>query len=85
MTTTAAEQDDLTPLQMAQHCAAAVLRAADYQDRDPLGAYVGGVGNQAFQSAQIGGHMALVSIAESLDRIADELARARMARNGGHQ
>ena len=66
--------DELTPLQMAQNCARAVLRIADYQGSDPLGAYISKAGQQGHQAAQIGGYMALVSIAESLDRIADALA-----------
>ena len=64
---------DHSPLQMAQNCAAAVLRIADYQASDPLGSYVSKAGQQGHQAAQIGGYMALVSIAESLDRIADAL------------
>lgn len=72
---TAAEREQLTPLQMAQNSAAAVLRLADYQASDPVQAYIDRAGTQGQHSAETAGNMALVSIAESLDRIANRLDR----------
>lgn len=63
----------LTPLEMAQNAAAAVLRIADYQERDPLGSYVAKAGNQGHQAAQLAGAMALVSIAEDLHALVAHL------------
>ena len=62
----------ITPLEMAQNAAQAVLRHADHQDRDPIGAYVQRAGGQGHDAAFLAGAMALVSIAESLARIADD-------------
>jgi hypothetical protein len=62
----------ITPLEMAQNAAAAVLRHADHSDQDQLGAYLDRAGDKAFASAQLAGAMALVSIAESLATIAND-------------
>ncbi len=61
----------MTPLEMAKNAAAAVERIAEIQSNDPLTAYVHRLGTQGFQSAQVAGYMALVSIATDLHRIAD--------------
>ena len=55
---------------MAINCATAVLRYADFQQSDPLGARVLGAGTQGHQAAEIGGHMALISIAIDVHRLA---------------
>jgi hypothetical protein len=60
---------DLTPLEMAQNCAAAVSRYASYQDRDPMGSYVSRAGQQGHATAELAGNLALVSIAEDLHRV----------------
>jgi hypothetical protein len=62
----------ITPLEMAQNAARAVLRHADHTERDEFGAFLDRAGDRAFASAQLAGAMALVSIAESLARIADD-------------
>jgi|HubBroStandDraft_3_1064219.scaffolds.fasta_scaffold00345_9 hypothetical protein len=70
MTTIGADhQRVLTPLEMAQNCAAAVARYAEQQDTDPMGSYVNHAGTLGHQAAQLAGNMALVSIAEDLHRI----------------
>ena len=68
------EARELTALEMARNAARAVLRYADHQDRDPLGSYIARGGQQGHQAAQLAGQMALVSIAESLAKIADDIA-----------
>lgn len=62
---------DITPLQMAQNCARAVLAVADYQETDPVGAHVNRAGAHGQASAQLAGNIALVSIAESLARLVE--------------
>lgn len=73
---------DITPLQMAQNCARAVLAVADYQETDPVGAHVNRAGAHGQASAQLAGNMALVAIAEALDRIARMLA-VELVKEGG--
>jgi len=63
----------LTPLRMARNAAANVLRYADASERDPVAANIAGTSKQGMDTAIVGGCMALVSIAESLDRIASLL------------
>ena len=63
----------LTPLRMARNAAANVLRYADASERDPVAAYIADAGKGQMNTAIVGGCMALVSIAESLDRIASLL------------
>jgi len=63
----------LTPLRMARNAAANVLLYADAQERDPVAAHIAGAGKQGMDAAIVGGCMALVSIAECLDRIASLL------------
>lgn len=75
---------ELHPLQMARNCAAAVARAAEHQDRDPLGAYIAHSGTQGAQAAQLAGQLALVSIAEDLRRIADRLCHGPGLASCGH-
>ena len=59
----------LTPLEMARNCIGAVRRLGEFSDRDPLGAHLAGAGTRGTESARLAGNLALVSIAESLDRI----------------
>ena len=61
------------PLRMAQTAAANVWHLADQQERDPVAAHVSGSGKTGMNTAIVAGNMALVSIAESLDRIASLL------------
>jgi hypothetical protein len=60
---------EYTPLEMAQNAARAVLRIADYQATDELGAHLNRAGQRGMDAANIAGAMALVSIAEDLHRI----------------
>jgi hypothetical protein len=60
---------DLTPLEMAQNCAAAVGRYAERGVRDPLGSMLERGGDKGHAASQLAGNMALVSIAEDLHRI----------------
>jgi hypothetical protein len=64
-----------TALQMALNCVSAVERAAEFQERDPLGAYVAKVGNQGAQAAELAGQLALVSIAEDLHWVVERFKR----------
>jgi hypothetical protein len=57
------------PLRMAENCAAAVLRVADWQETDPLQTRVHEAGRMGKESAELGACMALVSIAQSLHRL----------------
>jgi sulfite reductase beta subunit-like hemoprotein len=66
---------DLSPLEMAQNCAAAVNRYAEFTDREPIQAHVMHAGEQGHQAASLAGNMALVSIAEDLHRIAAVLCK----------
>jgi sulfite reductase beta subunit-like hemoprotein len=66
---------DLSPLEMAQNCAAAVGRYAEFTDREPIQAHVMHAGEQGHQAANLAGNMALVSIAEDLHRIAAVLCK----------
>jgi len=73
-----ADELDPTPLEMARNCAAAVVRSAKWSTQDPVGSYINQSGTRAFEAAQLGSYLALVSIAESLDRIAALLGEARL-------
>lgn len=64
-----AQSPPLTPLEMAVNSAAAVLRYADYQERNPLEAHVNQAGTNGVTAAKIAAAMALVSIAQDLHRI----------------
>jgi hypothetical protein len=73
----------LAPLEMAQNAAGAVLRHADEQIADPTLAYVNRSGHQGHEAAFLAGSMALVSIAESLDRLvelAEQIAAATVGK-----
>lgn len=59
----------LTPLELAQNCAAAVARYAHGSVRDPLGSLIERGGEKGHAAAQLAGNLALVSIAEDLHRI----------------
>ena len=68
------EARELTALEMARNAARAVLRHADHQDRDPLGSFIARGGQQGHEAAFLAGSMALVSIAESLAKMADDIS-----------
>lgn len=51
------------PLKLARNCMAVVVEASDYQHEDPVGAYVAHAGKTGFDSALVGGCLALISIA----------------------
>lgn len=61
------------PLEMAENCVAAVERAARWQETDPLEARVHDAGRHGKTSAELAGHLALVSIARDLRRVVDRL------------
>jgi triosephosphate isomerase len=63
--------EPLTALEMARNCVRHIEAAAQHQDRDPVGAHIARVGQQAFQDAQVAGQLALVSIAEDLHYIVE--------------
>jgi hypothetical protein len=67
------EGERADPLEMAQNTVAAVLAVAHAQTANPLESYVHRMGERAFQSAQLGACMALISAAGDLRRIADAL------------
>lgn len=67
------DRPSLTPLRMAQNAAANVLAYADAQESDPVQAHISGTGRAGMNTAIVAGNMALVSIAESLARIASLL------------
>lgn len=69
---------DITPLEMARNLTRSVGSIARYvEDGGPdaeLQAHVRGLGPRQHATAKMAGHLALVSIAEDLHRIADTLA-----------
>jgi hypothetical protein len=58
---------------MALNAAAAVSRYAQAQDDDPLAAHINSYGRRGMDSAQLAGQMALVSIAQDLRQIREDL------------
>jgi hypothetical protein len=93
VTTIGADRErELTPLEMAQNCAAAVGRYAEHGVRDPLGSLVARSGDRGHAAAQLAGNLALVSIAEDLHRVvaimtgeAAELLDEKWARDAGNR
>lgn len=78
MTTNSTPQTDdtanpVTPLEMAQNAARAVLRYAGRQESDPLQSYIQHDGAAGQQAAALAGNMALVSIAETLAALVELL------------
>jgi hypothetical protein len=83
VTTIGADRDrELTPLEMAQNCAAAVARYAEHSERDQLSAFINQTGERGHATAQLAGNLALVSIAEDLHRIV-AIAWELHSRSGG--
>jgi hypothetical protein len=73
------EARTLTPLEMAQNAAAAVLRVAEYQGRDPRGSHANHAGEKGHEAAKLAQAMALVSIAEDFHRLLDIMTGASLA------
>jgi hypothetical protein len=68
-----------TALEMARNCARHVLAFADAADTDEgrLTAYVNRYGERQHHAAETAAHMALVSIAEDLHRLAEAVMSGR--------
>lgn len=63
----------MTPLDMARNCADSVHRYAE-QAGDPVTACTERLGDRQHAAARLGAHLALISIAADIRRIADHLA-----------
>ena len=69
---------DLTALDMARNLVSRVEALARAAEDDPLGATVHRLGDQQHACAERAAHLALVSLAEDVHRIADALFDGRL-------